>query len=194
MAELGGALVVFHPHDAAPAVLAACASELRARRRSGDAELLRAFAHGADTDYVFLVRGAAVDVSGVSAEERLDARRRFEELTLRPGFDPSPPLAALDFPPADAEVSAGQWAWGWALDDSGIAEIRVATELGSAGAAAYGGARPDVTRAFSAMPGSQSPAFQFRIPALAAGPHVLTVTVTAKDGGATILRRAIRFR
>jgi len=194
MARLGGALVVFHPHDAAPAVLAACASELRLRTRRGDAEVLRAFAHGADTDYVFRVRGAPVAESAASDAERLDARRRFEELTLRPGLDPSPPLAALDFPPDDAELSPGEWAWGWALDDSGIAQVRVSTELGPAGAASYGGARPDVTRAFSAMPGSDSPAFQFRIPALSSGPHVLTVTVAAKDGGETVLNRAIRIR
>ena len=192
--RLGAAIVVLHPHDAAPAVLGAYAAEIRRRASNGDAELLRAFPHGADTDYVFRVRGTRLRGDLASTEERLEAQRRFEELRLRPGLDPSPPLVALDSPPASVEVSPGEWAWGWALDDSGIAEILVSTDAGPAGAAVYGGARPDVARAYPHVPGSASPAFQFRIPPLAPGPHTLTVTVRSKDGGGSVLRRSVRVR
>jgi len=70
----------------------------------------------------------------------------------------------------------------------------VATELGPVGPALYGGPRPDVGRLYAAYPDASSCAFGFPLPRLSPGPHTLIVTVLAKDGGKTVLRRPVRYR
>ena len=53
-------------------------------------------------------------------------------LTPLPWLTPelAPPFGVIDIPAENTEVAAGSFGLGWALDDSGIAAIQVATELG----------------------------------------------------------------
>jgi hypothetical protein len=97
----------------------------------------------------------------------------------------------IEFP---ASVRSGAWTWGWALDDSGILEVRIATEKGDAGNAAVGMPRPDLVKAFPDIPEAEKGGFGFFIPPLEPGPHSLFLTLVAKDGGRTVLRRPIEIR
>jgi hypothetical protein len=190
-ARLGAALLVFHPHDASPGVLRSGAEAIRRALSRGELESLAAFSHGPDTDYVFRLTQAPAFEAGTTPEGRRDAVERFSRLEIRPGADPSAPIGALDFPRAEFAIRGDQWAYGWALDDSGIAEIRVSTEMGPAGVAARG-PRPDVQKLFPHTPEAESAGFGFPIPRLPPGRHLLRVTLVGKDGGETVIERPIR--
>jgi hypothetical protein len=101
-----------------------------------------------------------------------------------------PPFGVLQVPAEGQAVAAGSWAYGWALDDSGIAEIRVETELGLAGLAKLGGTWPGLAEAYPHVTGSASGGFGFAVPN-ASGPHTLRVTFVANDGGRTTIERRI---
>jgi hypothetical protein len=192
--SLGADLLVFHPHDAAPEVLHSYVRAVRQAVDGGRIEVLKSFPHGPDTDYVFRLGAAPQIGASVSSGERSKAAESFRNLSVRPGKDPLPPLVALDFPPANFEIHAEPWAYGWALDDSGILAIQVSTELGSPVPVAYGGPRPDVGKLYPGYTDPSHSGFGFPIPKLPPGPHTLIVTVIAKDGGKTELRRPVRFR
>jgi hypothetical protein len=102
-----------------------------------------------------------------------------------------PPFGVLQVPAEGQAVAAGSWAYGWALDDSGIAEIRVESELGPAGVAKLGGAWPGLAEAYPNVMGSASGGFGFSIPAVPPGPQTLRVTFVANDGGQTSIARRV---
>jgi hypothetical protein len=94
--------------------------------------------------------------------------------------------------PAEGQaVEAGSWGFGWALDDSGIAEIRIGSELGPAGIAQLGAKWPSLAEAYPDFSEAPRGGYGFVVPFLSPGPHVLTVTLVARDGGAAELRRPI---
>ena len=106
----------------------------------------------------------------------------------------APPFGAIDSPVEGAEVASGSGGYGWALDDSGIAGIRVASELGPGGGAWLDGARPDIAKVYPDYAAGERAGFGFLVPRLPPGPHVLIVTIVAQDGGETEIRRQIRVR
>jgi hypothetical protein len=105
-----------------------------------------------------------------------------------------PPFGAIDGPADDAEVAPGSLVFGWALDDSGLAAVRVATELGPAGDAALGLPRRDVAKAYPDYDTPGGAGFSFPVPALPPGPHRIVVTLVGRDGGRTDIERRIRVR
>ena len=111
--------------------------------------------------------------------------------TLSP---PSRATSVIDFPPEDAEVAAGTWGYGWALDDSDIAEVRVATELGPATPAFVGGSRPDIPTAHPEYADAATSGFGFLVPDVPPGRHTLTLTLVGRDGGERVLTRRVRIR
>jgi hypothetical protein len=97
----------------------------------------------------------------------------------------------IEFP---EPLGSGQWTGGWALDDSGIAEVWIATEQGDEGPALVGMTRPDLPKVFPDIPEAAKGGFGFVVPKLEPGLHTLFVTVVAKDGGRTVLKRPIQIR
>ncbi|MDQ6892528.1 MAG: hypothetical protein M3167_07590 [Acidobacteriota bacterium] len=110
------------------------------------------------------------------------------------GDTAKPPFGFLDTPKEGATVASGSWAYGWALDDSGIATITVASETGATAPVALGQPFPGVAQSYPGLPGADKAGFGFPVPKLEPGIHTLTITVTAKDGGKTDIRRQIRIR
>jgi hypothetical protein len=193
--DVEASVLVFHPHDSPPAVLTAALGALRRGLAAGRLEILESLPHGPqDLDYVFRVASAPPFDARVPPGRLHLARESFENVRLRPGPDPAPPLLVLDFPVEGGEVSAGQWAFGWAADDSGIARVRVTTETGLDVPATFGGDRPDVAKLLLGYADSAHPGLHFAIPALPPGEHVFVVTAQAVDGGKTELRRPVRVR
>jgi hypothetical protein len=105
-----------------------------------------------------------------------------------------PPFGFLDNPKEGATVAAGSWAYGWVLDDSGIASVTVTSETGTTSPVALGQAFPGVAQQYPNMPGADKAGFGFPVPKLEPGIHTLTITITAKDGGKTDIRRQIRVK
>lgn len=103
----------------------------------------------------------------------------------------APPFGGIHLPAEEQVVSPGFWAFGWALDDSGMAKIRVSTELGPAGDAELQRPWPGLWELYPDYPDSRRGGFGFPIPPLPPGPHNLRLAFIAKDGGESIVERRI---
>jgi len=108
--------------------------------------------------------------------------------------DLHPPFGFIDSPKENESVAGGTWGSGWALDESGIAKIEVSLDNAPATPAAAGQFFPGVKEAYPTYPNADKAGFGFNIPQVAAGPHLLVITVTANDGGKTELKRHIQVR
>jgi hypothetical protein len=188
--ELDAALLIFHPHESEGVVRANYSRAVRSATKGDLLEPIAIFRHGESTDYVFRITRAPSFDTGLSDEVRRHARGETDRFFGSEG-NLSPPIGMIEFP---ASVRSGAWTWGWALDDSGILEVRIATEKGDAGNAAVGMPRPDLVKAFPDIPEAEKGGFGFFIPPLEPGPHSLFLTLVAKDGGRTVLRRPIEIR
>jgi hypothetical protein len=103
--------------------------------------------------------------------------------------DPHPPIAMMNTPGDGATVPSKSWGTGWALDDSGIAQVTATADNGAVSPAKIGQPFPGVKEAYPNMPDNDKAGFIFGIPDLPPGPHTLTVEVVAKDGGKVVLTR-----
>jgi hypothetical protein len=105
-----------------------------------------------------------------------------------------PPLGFLDVPRENDAVTSGSLANGWALDDSGVASVTISLDNGPPLRATLGQTFPGVKEAYPTFPNSEKAGFNFAIPSVAAGPHLLVVTINARDGGKTEIKRHIQIK
>ncbi|MEO8189008.1 MAG: hypothetical protein ABI682_01595 [Acidobacteriota bacterium] len=105
-----------------------------------------------------------------------------------------PPFGFLDTPKEGATAAASSWAFGWALDDSGISQITVSSEAGVTSPVALNQTFPGVAQSYPNFPNTDRAGFGFPIPKVDPGLHTLTITLIAKDGGRTEIRRQIRVK
>jgi len=105
-----------------------------------------------------------------------------------------PPFGFLDVPKENDTAASGSWAYGWALDDSGVAGVSVSLDNGPASPASLGQNFPGVKEAYPTFPNSDKAGFGFAMPSAAAGPHLLVVTITANDGGKTEIKRHVQIK
>ncbi|MCA1581723.1 MAG: hypothetical protein LC796_10120 [Acidobacteria bacterium] len=105
-----------------------------------------------------------------------------------------PPFGFLDTPKEGATVAPASWAFGWALDDSGIAQITVSSETGVTSPVAMNQTFPGVAQTYPGFPNTERAGFGFPVPKVDPGLHTLTITLIANDGGRTEIRRQIRVR
>ena len=103
--------------------------------------------------------------------------------------DSHPPIGILDTPREGATVANKSWGTGWALDDSGIAQVTATAENGAMSPAKIGQAFPGVKEAYPNMTDNDKAGFIFGVPDLPPGPHTLKVEIVAKDGGKAVLTR-----
>jgi hypothetical protein len=186
--DLQATLLVYHPHETTPLESSPYRHVLQSGLEKGWIVLLGAFPHAADRDFVFRFANAPDFDPGIPPEARLRAAEALNELFSVPESELAPPFGGLHLPKDGQTVAPGFWAFGWVLDDSGIAEVRVGTELGSAGGAQLGGRFPGVAEAFPDYADSAHPGFGFPIPAVPPGPHTLIVDFVARDGGHKVVR------
>jgi hypothetical protein len=105
-----------------------------------------------------------------------------------------PPFGFIDTPREGDTVASGSPATGWALDDSGVAKVEVSLDSGPAVRAELGQTIPRVPEANTTNPNSDRAGLRVAMPSAAAGPHLLVVTITARDGGKTDIKRHIQIR
>ena len=105
-----------------------------------------------------------------------------------------PPFGLIDTPKENEAMASGAQGTGWALDDSGVAKVEAGLDDGPRAAAQIGQPFPGVKDAYPTYPDSDKAGFTFTMPSVAAGPHLLIVTITGKDGGKTDLRRHVQIR
>lgn len=191
MARLGADLVVFHPDRGRPDERVRYRRLLRGGILEGRLRLLPSFRDTEGESFVLRLSTARSEAAARDDSVTLASRRELDVVLAVSDAELAPPFGAIDFP---EPVKAGQWCWGWALDDSGIAAVEIATEAGPAGAAQIGLRRPDLPPVFPDFAGAAHAGFGFLVPPLASGAHVLNFTLIATDGGRTVLRRPIVAR
>jgi hypothetical protein len=186
----GVSVLVWHPHGSDPLERLRYFRAIRHSVKAGLVEPLAVFPHEQDRDFVFrLSSSPAFDPSlprGSGETARAALHQSESEI--------APPLGLIHAPGEGETVSPGSWCFGWALDDSGIAEIRYGTELAEVGLAQLGGKWPGLAEAFPGYPDSDRGGFGFPFPRVPPGRHTLSVTVIARDGGRTVLARPIVVR
>ncbi|MGH9400278.1 MAG: hypothetical protein ACRD00_07900 [Thermoanaerobaculia bacterium] len=195
MEERGASVLVFHPHEIEePESRAAYLRALLDGVEGGRAVLLGSLPAGPSRDYVFRLAGAAPFPAGIqeprpgAAAEDAMRRLRYLESVVHS------PFGYVDAPKEGQTVAPGDFGFGWALDDSGIRQVRMSTESQAAVSLSYGSPHPGPAAVHPAFPDAARAGFGFAIPALPPGPHVLTFTFIAKDGGKAELMRLIRVR
>ncbi|MDQ5872691.1 MAG: hypothetical protein M3547_10880, partial [Acidobacteriota bacterium] len=191
---LGAALLVFHPHEIEGLARLNYSRAVWRELSAGKLEVIGGFPHDAAQDFVFRILPAPPFETGIASGERDRAAAEFRRLTSVAESELAPPFGVIDVPLEGAHVDPESWGYGWALDDSGIAEIRVATELGPAGNALIGQAHPGIPEAFPDYPEKERAGFGFVVPRIPSGTHTLILTVVARDGGQSELRRQIHVR
>lgn len=199
MRELGASLLLFHPAETSSTedrrkYLAA----VREAVGTGRLIPLASFARpGTDVpDYAFRLGGAPAFEAKVPSGQALDAPaalRSLSDLESRIGRL-YPPFGFIDRPREGEAVSAGAWSFGWALDDSGVASVSVSADGGPRSLALIGQDYPGISAIYPKYPDAPHPGFGFGVPALPPGPHVLSVEITARDGGSVVLERPIVVR
>ncbi|HEX4439621.1 MAG TPA: hypothetical protein VH854_06095 [Thermoanaerobaculia bacterium] len=183
--RVGTSMLIYHSGDLEPSRRALYRHALRGGLDGKWLSLARAFRGVSGTDFAFRLADPSVPRSAPDAASRaeLDAFFAIPEPQL------DPPIVGIEFA---GPVAPGAWQGGWALARSGVATIRIESERGVQPALLHmrfpslARAFPDFSEAVEDRGG-----FGFAIPALSPGRHTLTFTVTANDGGVTVVTRAV---
>jgi hypothetical protein len=189
LAERKAAFLLFHPGQGEGDAPVAYVEAVRRGVAGQRLQPVRSFPHGDHRDLVFRFPAgpAAPPTTDPDSETVRQELRRMESLL-------NPPFGFLDAPREGETVASGAWAFGWALDDSGVAAVLVSAEGGPATPAVIGQPHPGVAPVYPSYPDADRAGFGVSLPALPAGPHTVTVTIVGKDGGKTELRRQIVVR
>ena len=185
LAQRRATLLLFHSGEVQGEIAMTYAAAVVRGVKEGRLELLRSFWYGESRDFVFRLASApALDLPKVSPEKSRRDRAALAAVL-------NPPFGYIDVPAQGETVAAGSGGFGWALDDSGVKRVTIAVDDGPSLPAQYGGPHPGPAKVYPQYPDASRAGFGFAIPSLAPGPHTLTVTIVAKDGGKTTLAREI---
>jgi hypothetical protein len=196
MRRLGASLLLFHPTELIDDNRAKYLEAVRRGIAQGHLVPVGKFNRPGEEapDFSFRLAGAPPFAATVSSAEALptgaSALREMADLETRL----TPPFGVIDRPRENEEVAPGSWGFGWALDDAGVACVTVSSDSGPPAACVIHGSFPGVDTIYPKFPDAARPGFGFSIPALPPGPHVLTIEITGKDGGKSVIRRPIRIR
>ncbi|MFN2632741.1 MAG: hypothetical protein ABR610_04920 [Thermoanaerobaculia bacterium] len=194
MRRLDASVLVFHPAETTDEDRAKYLSAVRRGISQGRIIPMASFTRpGTETrDFVFRFQEVPAFDGSVPPATALhspaEALRQMADLELRL----APPFGVVERPREDEVVGRGYWAFGWALDDSGIARVRLFAPNAPPVECIAHQPFPGVAAAYPKNPESGLPGYGCPVPALPHGPRVLSVEITGRDGGVTILRRAIR--
>jgi hypothetical protein len=194
MTETGACLLIVHPRAIPDESRESYAGLLRSGIDEQRLEPLTTFANRDDSDLVFRFADSPPFDPRIPASEKQAAARRTLEAVSELEHFLHPPFGVLDVPRENDTVASGAWGFGWALDDSGIAEIRVSFDGGPGVPTTIHQPHPGVREAHPSYPENAAPGFGFAVPPLPPGPHTLKVIFVGRDGGKTELQRRIIVR
>jgi len=106
-----------------------------------------------------------------------------------PASAPKSPIGFLNTPVENDAVASGTYVSGWALAESGIADVSVVFDDGQKPYVKTGVDFPGVKTQFPSYPDADKAGYIFAIPKMSPGRHSLTVTVKARDGGTAEIQR-----
>jgi hypothetical protein len=98
-----------------------------------------------------------------------------------------PPLAVVEQPPADSQISGKVTVSGWALDDTAVAKVDVDVDGVSAGTATYGTSRSDVGKDFPHAPAAIGYEFLLDTSQYGNGPHRIEVRALDTNDNLAVL-------
>jgi hypothetical protein len=192
MRTLGAELLVYHSHDRSGIEPFAYARAVRRAMREGRAEMLESFPHAGGRDFVLRLAGptgfAAAGGRAADAASEFEAVYEHQEASQA---SVEPPFGVIHLPESGQSVAPGFWAHGWALDDSGVAQVLGGTELGTPVVAQIGRPWPGLTGVYPDYTEPGNGGYGFPIPDVPPGPHMLRVVIVGRDGGRTVLERPI---
>ncbi|HEY6930092.1 MAG TPA: hypothetical protein VJA66_10485, partial [Thermoanaerobaculia bacterium] len=175
-------LLVLHPHMIQDEpVRHAYLAALRDGMEQGRLRAVGRFVHGAGDDLVFELQGQGSSVAGAGAPASPFPASKEDLQILTQALNP--PFGYIDSPIEEEVVKPGAGGYGWALDDSGVESVLVSFDEGPDVPTRYGQPHPGPARVYPDYPDSRHAGFQFSIPKLSPGWHVLAVTIVAKDRG-----------
>jgi hypothetical protein len=196
---MGASVLVYHAHEGRGYRANDYSAAVRRGVAAGAIELVGSFPHeGSGLDFAYRLTGSpawAADVApgGTPPPE---AARLFEEAAARLDDEVrrlAPPFGYLQVPAEGQRVPPGFWAYGWALDDSGIESIRIRTDAGGEETLAkIGGRWPHLEEVYPGYDEPGNGGYGFPVPALPPGRHTLRLTMVGRDGGSTVIDRVIR--
>jgi hypothetical protein len=194
MREAGACLLIVHPRVLPPESRSHYVSLLRSGLDGRRLEPIKTFPSRDGSDLVFRLEGCAPFETGIPAADQDSARRQTLEAFGEIEGMTNPPFGVIDAPKENQTAASGSWGYGWALDDSGIAQVLISVDGGAATPALIHQPHPGVRDVHPNYPDSDKPGFGFALPTLAPGPHKLSVTLVARDGGKTELKHQIQIR
>jgi hypothetical protein len=194
ISDAGACLLIVHPRAIPDEARGSYAGLLRAGIEERRLEPLTTFADRDGSDLVFRFAACPSFDPRITASAWPAAAKRALEGASELEHALHPPFGIIDRPRENDTVSPGTWGFGWALDDSGIAQVRVSFDDGPVVPTAIHQPHPGVTEAHPGYPETAAPGFGFPVPPLPAGPHTLKVTLVARDGGKTEIQRRIVVR
>lgn len=186
--SLGATLAIFHHQDEPSYDRVRYRRLLREGLAAGRVTPVREFLEPGGRTYALRLGGARTASAPASDPE---ARRSLERLLASSDADAAPPTGLLHAPAEGQAVAPGFWAFGWAVDDSGIAAIEVVTESGVSAPVALRQKFPGVDRTFPTLPGTDLAGYGFMVPPLPPGPHTFKITFVGNDGGRTEISKRI---
>ncbi|MEP6767250.1 MAG: hypothetical protein ABJC61_01175 [Acidobacteriota bacterium] len=194
MRALGGSILLFHPSETTDRNRKSHLDSLRRGVSEGRLQGLAAFPRpGTDTsDLAFRLTGTPPFPVSVPPDRALSSSAATLEMLSRIETRLTAPIGTVERPRDGEIVGPGYWAFGWALDDSGIARVRLLAANASPVECIAHQPFPGVSAAYPKNPESGLPGYGCPVPALPHGPQVLSFEITGQDGGVTTLRRAVR--
>ncbi len=193
MRELGASVLLFHPSESTDDERRKYLTAVRLGIAGGKIVPLASFPRkGASSrDYAFRLAGAAafaLPKAGEPVPSRETVLREITDLELKL----ADPIARVERPREGEAITRGYWAFGWALDDSGVARVVLSAPGAPPVECLSGQPFPGVAAVYPKLPEGDRAGFGCPLPALASGPQILTFTITARDGGVLIVRRPVR--
>jgi hypothetical protein len=200
MRALDAEVLVFHPSEVREDAVRRYSAAVRRGLREGRISALGSFSRpGEDLpDLVFRIGNTPGFAANVPAENVVASSEAAVAVVDRAEAQRTVPFGVVDHPGEGGEASAGELAYGWALDDSGITGVTLSVE----GAGSSPTPMPcsihtpheGVTKFYPSLPEASAPGFICAVPKVPAGDHILVFELAARDGGTTTLRRRVRVR